>query len=44
MALRQAAFSLRAMERGEAPTVAALIRAAFASQFVVTDPRHRPYG
>ena len=38
MALRQAAFSLRAMERRDAPTVAALIRAAFASQFVVTDP------
>ena len=38
MALRQAAFSLRMMERGDAPTVAALIRSAFACQFVVTEP------
>jgi len=38
MALQQAAFSLRMMERRDARTVAALIRSAFASQFVVTDP------
>ena len=38
MALQQAAVSLRAMEERDAPTVAALIRSAFACQFVVTDP------
>ena len=38
MALQQAAFSLRMMERRDAPTVATLIRSAFACQFVVTDP------
>jgi predicted N-acetyltransferase YhbS len=38
MVPRQAVFSLRAMETGDAPAVAALIRAAFAAQFVITDP------
>jgi predicted N-acetyltransferase YhbS len=38
MALRHAAFSLRMMETRDAPVVAALIRAAFGCQFVVTDP------
>jgi hypothetical protein len=38
MALRQATFSLRAMEKPDAPAVAALIRTALAAQFVVTDP------
>lgn len=38
MALQQAAFSLLMMERRSAPAVAALIRSAFACQFVLTDP------
>jgi predicted N-acetyltransferase YhbS len=38
MALQQAAFSLLMMERRNAPAVAALIRSAFACQFVLTDP------
>ncbi len=38
MTLQEAAFSLRAMEARDAESVAALIRAAFAAQFVVTDP------
>jgi predicted N-acetyltransferase YhbS len=38
MTLQPAAFSLRAMEMRDAAAVAALIRAAFAAQFVVTDP------
>jgi predicted N-acetyltransferase YhbS len=38
MALPQATFSLRAMEKPDAPAVVALIRTAFGCQFVVTDP------
>jgi predicted N-acetyltransferase YhbS len=38
MVLPEAALSLRAMEKRDAPAVAAIIRTAFASQFVVTEP------
>jgi predicted N-acetyltransferase YhbS len=38
MTPRDGEISLRAMEMRDAPAVAALIRAAFATQFVVTDP------
>jgi predicted N-acetyltransferase YhbS len=38
MTLREAGFAVRAMERQDAPAVAALIRAAFTAQFVATDP------